>query len=157
MKLLAALPALCVGFSSVWSLPALAQTERPAMSSVPRGTAVPVVLDEELNGYRDIAGSAVRFRVVAPVLVDGKMIADTGDTGTGIVQDIGRGLLKISIESIKTYCGTTLDMDHETLGLIVSLASSDAPGVAPGVSSIAQKGTPYRAVTMHLQRVCNAK
>lgn len=129
-----------------------------AGSSVPPGTRIRVALDEDLNGYRDIAGSAVRFRVVRPVFVAGKMVVDKGDTGIGVATDSGDGVFNISLDTIGTFCGGTLAMRNHAIAVVLALAAPEGGrSLAPGVSSQIRKGTEYDAVTQRAQEICNTK
>ena len=117
---------------------------------VPRGTLVRVTIDEELDGYRNLAGSKLHFKVVDAVKVDGSEIVQKGDVGVGTIQDGGHGLLKISIDKVYTFCGDVLEMDYEFT------APDRRRAFAAGAPSQIHKNTQFEPVTLHLQRACIA-
>lgn len=115
---------------------------------VPRGTLIRVKIDEELDGYRNLAGSKLHFTVLESVKIGGSDVVQKGDIGIGIIQDGGHGILKISVDKIYTFCGDALDMNFEFT------APDRRRAFARGALSQIHKNTEFEPVTLRLQRVC---
>jgi hypothetical protein len=136
--------------------PAVAQDARPTTPaaartsiSIPRGTIVRVSITDELDGYRNLAGSKIHFTTLDPVVVDGKTIVEKNDIGEGTIQDGGHGLLRISVDRIYTFCGDTLDM------LFEFAAADRRRAFASGAPSQIHKGTAFLPATLHVQNACS--
>lgn len=118
---------------------------------VPRATPVRVSIVDELDGYRNLAGSKIHFDVLDPVIVDGVTIIAKGDVGVGTIQDGGHGPLKISVDEIYNFCGDSVDM-------LFTFSAADRRRAWSGhAPSQIHKGAVFTAETLHVQKVCAKK
>jgi hypothetical protein len=107
-----------------------------------------VSIVEELDGYRNLAGSKIHFQVLDPVIVDGATVIEKGDVAVGTIQDGGHGTLRISVDQVYNFCGDSVD-------ILFSFTAADRRRVWSGKApSQIHQGTVFNAETLHVQKVC---
>jgi hypothetical protein len=94
--------------------------------SVPAGTLVPVQTLAGYDSFSSREGTPVRYRVTGDVVIDGEIVARAGDRALGHVEQsrsglgpgpgpgaFDHGLLRVSVDSVRTFCGSTLRVASE--------------------------------------------
>jgi hypothetical protein len=128
---------------------------------VPRDTTIVVRTIEALNSYSAKTGTKIRYEVAQDVVVSGRVIAKTGDTAQGAVQEgqagdegiLGIGYkaanLRVSVDEVYNFCGDTIHVDFDRSEY---RRRQGVFGSNKDVQVI--KGQKYAAFTDRVQRLC---
>lgn len=130
-----------------------------AVQLVPRGTVIVVKTLHGINSYGEEAGAKLTYEVTQDVVVNGYVVAKTGDVAEGVIQDAAEGRndffsvkaanLRVTVDAVYNFCGDKLAMDfvrsefRQRQGLF---------GSHKDVEII--KGQMYQVPTERPQRVC---
>ncbi len=132
---------------------------------VPEGAPLVVETTESLNSYSAHTNERIRYRITQDFILGGYLIAKAGDTAEGMVQEGQQGdgggfygigwkaaNLRVSVDRVFTYCGSTLEVSFDRSeyrrrqGLFGS--NKDVRVI---------KGQKYAPIVDHTQTVCATK
>jgi hypothetical protein len=128
---------------------------------VPRDTIVVVRTIEAPNSYSAKTGTKIRYEVAQDVIANGHVVAKTGDTAQGAVQEgqagdegvLGFGYkaanLRVSVDEVYNFCGDTVHVDFDRSEY---RRRQGVFGSNKDVQVI--KGQKYAAYTDRVQRLC---
>jgi hypothetical protein len=107
--------------SAQTAMPANTKAGSGSTTLVPRGTIVVVQTTRGTNSYGAETGAKVTYTLVQDVIVDGNLVAKSGDVTEGAVQNSEAGRddyfthkaanLRISVDRIYSFCGDTIETD----------------------------------------------
>lgn len=102
------------------------QTQAPPNEQVvvPRGTIIVVAMDHLVNSYSAASREPLSYTVTQDVVLNGHVVAKSGDEGTGIVLEAQQGNqggpygigwkaanLRVDVEAVHNFCGDTIPME----------------------------------------------
>jgi len=146
--------------------PTLAQTSAKAANVdpvlVPRGTVIVVTLDNALSSYSAASREPLSYTVAQNVIVNGHIIAKSGDEASGIVLEGQQGSqggiygigwkaanLRVDVESVNNFCGDTIRMHF------IRSEYRRRQGIFGSHQDLEViKGQKYLAQVAHAQKVC---
>ena len=127
--------------------------------AVPAGTLVPLETLAGYDSFRSREGNAVRYRVTGDVVINGRIVTRAGDTAVGHVERslsgmtagpgpgaLDRGILRMSVDAVQTFCGSTLRVSSDD--------HADVPDAVGDVGFPA--GMPFVSTVTHTQTVCSS-
>lgn len=141
-------------------------TPIPGLVTVNLPNNIPLLVEtaESINSYSANTGETIKYRVAQDFVVAGYLIAKAGDAAVGAVQEGQQGKagfygigyqaanLRISVDKIYTYCGSTLQVDFDRSEY---RRRQGAFGSKKDVGIV--KGQKYVPTVDHPQQVCAVK
>jgi len=122
---------------------------------VPRDTPIVVRTKYGESSYSAKTGAKIRYIVTQDAIVDGRVVAKSGDTADGQVEEGQNGEsgkaanLRVSVDDVYNFCGDTVHVEFDRT------ESRKNQGVFGSKKDVRiDKGQRYVAVTDRPQRVC---
>jgi hypothetical protein len=134
-----------------------------SMVFVPKGTVVVVQPTEGLSSYAAAPGEPVDYQVAQDVVVNGYVVAKTGDNASGLVLEAQQGKagyygigykagdLRIAVKQVNNFCGDTLKVNF------IRTEYRRRQGLFGANKDVqVAKGQKYAAIVAYPQKVCGA-
>lgn len=129
--------------------------------TVPEGTLVKVVINDEISSTKNQEGDTFSFNVVDPVTVDGMIIFPKGVTGKGVLQRIKPpskmgvdARIILDFQSIRTLDGTPASLVYGALALEMNRSRKLAVGAsAAGMIFLGPEGILFGLVVKGKEKI----